>query len=209
MSEDFPGGWDSKASAYSVGDRIRSLGREDPLEKEMATHSSILAWKIPWTEEPGRLQSMGSQGVGHNWAASLHFKPCQSLCDFLDCTMPGSFVFHYLLEFPQIHVHWVSDVILQSHPLLLPSVFPTSGSFPMSWLFHIRWPKYWSFGFRNTPSNDNSGLISFAVDWFDLPAIQGTLKSFLQHHISETSTLRHSAFLIVQFSHLCMTSGKQ
>ena len=110
--------------------RIWSLGGEDPLEKEMATHSNIAAWKIPWTEEPGRLQSMGSKGVGHNWVTSLHFKPCQSPCDFLDCSMPVSSVFHYLLEFAHIHVHWVSDAIHQSHPLFLPSVFPILGSFP-------------------------------------------------------------------------------
>ena len=67
----FPGNSDGKASAYMWETRVRSLGQEDPLEKEMATHSSILAWKIPWTEEPGRLQSMGSQRVGHDWATSL------------------------------------------------------------------------------------------------------------------------------------------
>ena len=70
---DFPGGSDGKASAYSAGDRVQSLGREDLLEKKMATHSSTLAWKIRWTEKPGRLQSMGSQRAGHDWATSLHF----------------------------------------------------------------------------------------------------------------------------------------
>ena len=77
----FPGGSDSKASAYHVEDhRVQSLGQEDLLEKEMATHSSILAWKIPWTEEPGRLLSMGSQRVRHDWATSLHFTYVNSLC---------------------------------------------------------------------------------------------------------------------------------
>ena len=71
--EDFPGGSDGKASVYNVETQVRSLGREDPLEKEMATHSSILAWKIPRTEEPGRLQSMGSQRVGHDWATKINF----------------------------------------------------------------------------------------------------------------------------------------
>ena len=71
LSKDFPGGSDSKASVYNVRDLVWSLGREDPLEKEMAIHSSTIAWKIPWTEEPGRLQSMGSQRVGHDWATSL------------------------------------------------------------------------------------------------------------------------------------------
>ena len=73
MYQDFPGGSDGKASAYNVGDLGSTLGREDLLEKEMATHSSILAWKIPWMEEPGRLQSMGSQRVRHSWATSLSF----------------------------------------------------------------------------------------------------------------------------------------
>ena len=109
---------------------VRSLGREDPLEKEMATHSSILAWRIPWTEEPGRLQSTGSQRVGHDWATS-------------------------------------------------PS-----------------------------PSNEHPGLISSRMDWLDLLAVQGTLKSLLQHHSSKASILQRSAFFTVQFSHPYMATGK-
>ena len=83
--------------------RVWSLGREDPLEKEMATHSSILAWEIPWTEESGGLQSMGLQRVGHDWATSLSFysviKLCPALCDTMDCSAPGFLVLHHLLEF--------------------------------------------------------------------------------------------------------------
>ena len=94
-------------------------------------------------------------------------------------------------------------------PLLLPPSFPASfpGSFPMSQL-HIRWSKYWSFSFSISPSNEHSGLISFRMDWLDLHAVQGTLKSLLQHHSSKASILRHSAFFIVQLSHPCMTTGK-
>ena len=118
---------------------VWSLGREDPLEKEMATHSSILAWRIPWTEEPGRLQSTGWQTVRHDWATSLSFsfpvhyfcsvtKLCPTLCDSMDCSTPDSSVLHYLLESAQVHVHWISDAIQPSHPLSLscPSAFNLS-----------------------------------------------------------------------------------
>ena len=86
--------------------------------------------------------------------------------------------------------------------------FPESGSYPMSWLFCIRWPKYWSFNFNISSSNEYSGLISFRIDWFDLFAFQGTLKSLLQHHGSKSSVLRLLAFFIVQLSHPHMTTGK-
>ena len=85
---------------------------------------------------------------------------------------------------------------------------PASGSFQISQLFTIRWPKYWSFSFRIRPSNEHPGLISFRMDWLDLLAVQGTLNSLLQHHSSKASILRHSAFFIVQLSHPCMTTGK-
>ena len=85
--------------------------------------------------------------------------------------------------------------------------FPASGCFPMS-APHIRWPKYWSFSFSISPSNEYSGLISFRIDWFDLLAVPGTLKSFLQHHSSKASILQHLAFFIVQLSHPYMTTGK-
>ena len=94
------------------------------------------------------------------------------------------------------------------HPLLLVS-FPASGPFPVSWLLEsVRWPKYWSFSFSISPSNEYSGLISFRIDWFDLLAVQGTLQSLLQHHSSKASILRHSAFFIVQLSHPYVTTGK-
>ena len=93
-----------------------------------------------------------------------------------------------------------------------PQSLPASGSFPMSQLFEsalrIRWPEYWSFSFSISPSNQHPGLISFRMDWLDLLAVQGTLKSLLQHHSSKASVLRHSAFFIVQFSHPYITTGK-
>ena len=92
--------------------------------------------------------------------------------------------------------------------LLLPSIFPSIRVFSKESVLHIRWPKYWSFSFSISPSNEYSELISFRVDWFDLLAVQGTLKSLLQHHSSKASILRSSDFFIVQLSHPYMTTGK-
>ena len=93
-------------------------------------------------------------------------------------------------------------------PLLLPSIFPSIRVFSNESALHIRWPKYWSCSFNISPSNEHPGLISFRMDWLDLLAVQGTLKSLLQHHSSKASILQHSAFFIVQFSHPYMTAGK-
>ena len=98
--------------------------------------------------------------------------------------------------------------LILCRPLLLrPQSFPVSGSFQMSAL-QIRWPKYWSFSFNISPSNEHPGLISFRMDWLDLLAVQGTLKSLLQHHSSKASIFWHSAFFILQLSHPYMTTGK-
>ena len=103
---------------------------------------------------------------------------------------------------------WCLPTILFSViPFSCPQSFPASGSFPMSQLF-IRWPKCWSFSFRISPSKERSELVSFRMDWLDFLAVQGTLKSLLQHHSSKASVLLHSAFFIVQLSHLYMTTGK-
>ena len=102
-----------------------------------------------------------------------------------------------------------SNHLLLCHPhLLLPSIFASIRVFSNESALHIRWPKYWSFRFSTSPSNEHPGLISFRMDWLDLLAVQGTLKSILQHHSSKASLLRHSAFFPVQLSHPCMTSGK-
>ena len=95
------------------------------------------------------------------------------------------------------------------HPLLLPpSIFPIIRVFSNESVLHTRWPKYYSFSFNISPSNEYSGLISFRMDWLDLLAVQGTLKSLLQHHSSKASILRRSAYLIVQLSYPYMTAGK-
>ena len=99
-------------------------------------------------------------------------------------------------------------LILCCRFLLLPSIFPTIRVFSSESVLHIRWPKYWGFSFSISPSNEYSGLISFRMDWLDLLAVQGTLKSLLQHHNSKASVLQHSAFFIVQLSHPYMTTVK-
>ena len=101
-----------------------------------------------------------------------------------------------------------NHLILYPPLLLLPSIFPNIRFFSSESVLRIRWPKYWSFSFNISPSNEHPGLISFRMDWFDLLTVQGTLKSLLQHHSSKASILRHSAFFIVQLSHPYMTTGK-
>ena len=127
------------------------------------------------------------------------------LCDPMDCSTPVFPVLHHLPEFAQTRVHWVSYAIQPSRPLssllLLPSIVPSMRVFSNESVLWIRWPKYWSF----SPSNEYSELISFRVVWFDLLAVQGTLKSFFQHHSSKASILQHSAFFMVQLSHPYMT----
>ena len=110
---------------------------------------------------------------------------CLTLCDPMHCSTPGLPVHHQLLEFTQTYVHRVSDAIQPSHPLLSPSpTFNLSNIrvFSNESVLHIRWPKYWSFSFIISPFNEYSGLISLRMDWLDLLAVQGTLKSLLQHH---------------------------
>ena len=113
---------------------------------------------------------------------------CLTLCDPMDCSTPGLPVHHQLLA--QTHVHQVGDAIQPSHPLSSPSsIFPSIKVFSNESALRIRWPKYWSFLFSISPSNEYSGLISFRIDWFDLLAVQGTLKSLLQHHSSKLYSL--------------------
>ena len=131
----------------------------------------------------------------------------------MDCSTPGLPVHHQLPEFTQTHVHWVGDAIQPSHvfklPLLLPpSIFPSIRVFSNESALRIRWPKYWCLSFNISPSNEYSGLISFRMDWLDLLAVQGTLKSLLWHCSSKASILQCSAFFIVQLLHPYMTTGK-
>ena len=135
---------------------------------------------------------------------------CLTLCDPMDCSKPSLPVHHQLLEFIQTHAH--GDAIQPSHPLssllLLLSIFPSIRVFSNESALHIRWPKYWSFSFSISPSKEYLGLISFRMDWLDLLAVQGTLKSLPQHHSSRASILLCSAFFIDQLSHPYMTAGE-
>ena len=171
------------------------------------------------------LQSMGSQRVGHGletdnnkvntWFISCHSvtNTCLTLCNPMNCSTPGVSVHHCLPEFAQTQAHWVSDAIQTFHPVTpfssCPQFLPASGSFPMRQLFvHISLPRYWSFSCSISPTKEYSRLISFRIDWFDLLAVQGTLKSLLQHHSSKASIFQHSAFFMVQLSYPYMTAGK-
>ena len=127
---------------------------------------------------------------------------CLTLCDPMDCTTPGFPVHHQLPELTQTYFHWVGDAIQPSHPLssLSPPAFNLSqhqGLFQWVSSAH-QVPKYWSFSFSSSPPNEYLGLISFRIDWLNLLAVQGTLKSLLQHHNTKASILRCSAFLMVQ-----------
>ena len=132
----------------------------------------------------------------------------------MDYTMPGLPVHHQLpsntiLKLMSIELVMPSNHLILCRPLLLPpSVFPSIRVFSYKSVLHIRWPKYWSFSFNISPPNEHPGLISFRMDWLDLLAVQGTLKSLLQHHSSKASIPQCSAFFIVQLSHPYMTTGK-
>ena len=131
----------------------------------------------------------------------------------MDCSTRGFPVHHQLPELTQTHVHCElvmpsNHLILCCPLLLLPSIFPSIRVFSNESVLHIRSPEYWIFSFSISPSSECSGLISFRIDRFDLLAIQGTLKSLLQHHSSKASILQHSAIFMVQFSHPYMTTGK-
>ena len=145
----------------------------------MATRSSILAWEMLWTEEPGGLQSMELQRV---WS-SLRVMS-------IELVMPSS---HLIFCRPL---------------LLLPPIPPSIRVFSNQSSRRMRWPNYWSFSFSISPANEHPGLISFRMDWLDLLAVQGTLKSLLQRHSSKASILRRSALFTVQLSHPYMTTGK-
>ena len=192
--------------------QIWSLDWEDPLEKEMTTHSSILAWRIPWTEEPGRLQSMGSQSQ-HDWATNTHthththiltIHSYLSSVQFSCSVMSDSLQLHSwiaagqaslsttnsqsLLKLMSIElVMHFNHFILYCPLLLLPSIFPSSRVFSNELVLCIRWPKYGSFSI--SPSNEYSGLISLRMDWLDLLSVQGTLRVF-----SNTTVQKHQFF---------------
>ena len=137
-------------------------------------------------------------------------KLCLTLCNPMNCKTTGFSVLHFLPEFSQTHVHLLGDAIQRSHPLLLPFLLALNLSqhevLSSELAFCIKWPKCWNLDIST--SNDYSGLIFFGIDWFYLLDIQGTLKSLVQHQNSVASILRHSAFLMLQISHLYVTTGK-
>ena len=150
-------------------------------------------------------------GVTFNQFSSIA-QPCPTLCNPMNHSTPGLPVHHHLPEFTQTHVHQVRDAIQPSHPWSSPSPPAPNPSqhqiFSNESTLRMRWPKYWSFSFSISPSSEHPGLISFRMDWLDLLAVQGTLKSLLQRHSSEASLLQRLAFCTVQLSHPYMTTGK-
>ena len=145
-------------------------------------------------------------------AGSPVAQSCQTLCYPKDCITPGFPVHHQLQELAQTHVHQIGDAIQPSHPLcpllLPPSIPPSIRVFSSESVLRMRWPKYWNVSLSISPPSEHSGLISFRMDWLDLLADQGTLKSLLQNHSSKASILWHSAFFTVQLSYPYMTTGK-
>ena len=137
---------------------------------------------------------------------------CPTLCDPMDCSTLAFPVHHQLPKLAQTHVQWVGDAIQPFHPLSSPS--PPSFNLTQHQalsnesVLHIRWPKYWSFSFSISPSNEYPGLISLRIDWLDLLAVQGILESLLQHHSSKALILQCSALFMVQLSHPFMAIGK-
>ena len=199
----------------------------------MATHSSTLAWKIPRTEGPGGLQSMGSRlsdffpfslsciGEGNGnppqcsclgnprlggawWAVVYGVTQSRTRLKRLSSSSSRVCSNSCLLS------RWCypTGLILCCPLLFQPAVFPSIRVFSNVLALRIRWPKYWSFSFTISPTSEYSGLISFRIDWFDLHAVQVSLKSLLQHHNSKASILWWSVFFMVQFSHLYMATGK-
>ena len=160
----------------------------------MATHASILAWRIQWTDEPGGLRSIGSQRFGHSWSDLAH-----KITNIFSVQFSHSVVYVFatpwtaihqaslsitksqsLIKFMSITSVMPSNHLILCHPLLLLlSIFPRIRVYSKDSVLRIRWPKYWSFTFNISPSNKYSGLISFRMDWLDLLAVQGTLKSLL------------------------------
>ena len=184
----------------------------------MATHSSILTWKTPWTEEPGGLQSVGSQ-ESQTWLSdSVQFSSVQLLSRVRLFVTPWTTAHQASLSTTKFRsppkpmsiasVMPSNHLVLCCPILLLPSIFPNIRVFSNESALHIRWPKYWSFSFSVSRSNEHPGLTSFRMDWLDFLAVQGNLKSLLQHHSSKTSILQCSAFFTVQLSHPYMTTGK-
>ena len=190
----------------------------------MATHANILAWRIPWTDESSWLQSMGSQRVRHNWndlhtgnsnnpvvvlnamkwfsSAQLLRRVSLFLTSWTAAHQASLSITNTWSLFKLMSIESVmpSNHLTLCHPLLPPSIFPSISVFSNESVLRIRWPEYWSFNFSISPSSEYSWLVSFRMDWLALLAVQGTLKSLLQHHSSKASILWCSAFFTVQLT---------
>ena len=175
---------------------IQKVQKDPPWEVFLSSQDGM---QVVADELPVLLSSV--QLLSHVW-----------LCDPMDCSMPGFPAITSswsLLKLISIESMMPSNHLIFCRPLLLlPSIFPSIRIFSNKSVLCISWPKYWSFSFSISPSNEHSGLIFFRVDRLDLLAVQGTLKSLLQHHSSKASIFRCSAFFIVQLSHPSMTTGK-
>ena len=182
------------------------------MEKEIAIHSSILAWRILWTEEPGRLQPMGSQRVRHKCVINIQFSSVQSLSLLRFFATPWIAALQASLSITNsrssLKLTSIESVMPFSHLILLPPIPPSIRVFSNESTLLMRWPKYLSFSLSISPSNEHPGLISFRMDWLDLLAVQGTLKSLLQHYSSKASILQCLAFFTVQLSHPYMATGQ-
>ena len=214
----FPGGSAGKESACNVGDlglipeleRSPGEGKSYPLQ-----YSGLGNFMdcIVHREAESRAGLSDCHFHFHSAQFSSVAQSCPTLCDPMNHNTPGLPVHHHLPELTQTHVQRVSDAIQPSHPLSSPSPPAHNPSqhqnlFSNDSTLRMRWPKYWSFSFSIIPSKEIPGLISFRMDWLDLLAVQGILKSLLQHHSSRASILRCSAFLTVQLSHPYMTTGE-
>ena len=174
---------------------------------------------IKWQQVSNKSSSASAFSEKPSAVPCIHFssvqfssvtQSCPTLCDPMNHSTPGLPLHHQLLEFTQTHAHWVGDA--SSHlnlcRPLLPPIPSSIRVFSGESTLRMRWPKYWSFSFSISPSNEHQGLTSFSMNWLDLLAVQGTLKSLLQYHSSKASIFRHSAFFTVQLSHPYMTTGK-
>ena len=206
-----PGGGNGNPLQYSGLEKAMERG-----DSQAIVHWAIKSQKWQWLSTCIHIQL---NHVAIHLELTQEFKsalssvtqPCLTLCDPMDCSTSGSPVHHQLLELAQTHVHWVSEpstYLILCRPLLLPSILSSIRVFSNGSVLPIRWPKDWCFSFNISPSNEYSGLISFRIDWLNLLAVQGTVKSHLQHHSSKASILQYSAFFIVQCSHPYMTTGK-
>jgi len=180
----------------------KTLKLHERLDPSLESHTHTHTHNIQASLGCCRVASIVVQSLSCVW---LFATPWTAVCQaFLSFTMSRS-----LLKLMCTESVMASNHLILFHPLLLlPSIFPSIRVLSNKSVLHIRWPKYWSFTFSISPSNEYSGLISFRIDWFYLLAIQGTLKSLLQHHSSKASILWHSAFFLIQLSHPYMTTGK-